>query len=311
MLPLVSICIPNYNKAAFISETIDSVYNQTYPNIELIIVDDCSTDNSLGIIQNKIINAPFKTTVLFNFENKGVCFSLNKAIRIAQGKYYQMIGSDDLILTNKITNQVNIFEKLSDDYAIVFGKSYRMDITGKYLEKDYYESIDFDPSLLKTAKFEDLLLKNFIPSCSHLVRTSAIKEVGMYDESLRAEDWDLWLRLTKKFHFFFTNEYDSIYRIVPTSLSNNPENFADIYSALCKTLLKHINYSFTADRNIAINIAYFSLIVYKYNGKDAKKLLQKNLQLNKNLKSLILFISSHLGIKYNYYEALKFRKKLD
>jgi glycosyltransferase involved in cell wall biosynthesis len=311
MLPLISICIPNYNKASFIAETIDSVYRQTYPNIELIIVDDCSIDNSVEVINHKIKDAPFKTTFLQNNLNSGICYSLNKAIRTATGKYYQMIGSDDLILPHKIANQVTVFEKLPADYAIVFGKSYRIDILGNYLEKDYYESIDVDPSLLKTVGFEDLLLKNFISSSSHLVRMSAIMEVGMYDESLRAEDWDMWLRLSKIFKILFINEYNSVYRIVPSSLSNNSKNFATVYAAYSKTLLKHLNYSFIGNRNIAKNIESFSLTVYKYDGEDAKELLKKNLQLNKNLKSLILFISAQLGIKYSYYETLKFRKRSD
>lgn len=309
MLPLVSICIPNYNKAAFIGETIDSVYNQNYPNIELIIIDDCSTDHSSEIISNKIINAPFKTTFLQNKENKGICYSMNKAIQIAQGKYYQMIGSDDLLLSNKINNQVSVFENLPDNYAIVFGKSYRMDTLGKYLEQDYFESIDIDPVSLNDVGFEDLLLKNFISSCSNLVRLSAVKEVGMYDETLRVEDWDLWLRLTRKFNLFFINEYDSVYRIVPSSLTNDSKNFGDVYATYCKTILKHTDYSVKAKRNIARNMAALALIVFKYEGKDSKVLLKQNYHLNKSLKSFVLMVSSYLGLKYRYYEILKFKKK--
>ncbi|MDP4285499.1 MAG: glycosyltransferase [Bacteroidota bacterium] len=308
MAPLVTVCIPNYNKADFIGDTIDSIYSQIYRNIELIIIDDCSTDNSVEVIQNKIINPPFKTTFLQNSENRGICYSLNKAIEISNGKYYQMIGSDDLILNNKINNQVNILEQLSDDYALTFGKPYRIDIHGKSLQKDYYESIDFDISNLKNACFEDLLLKNFIPSTSHLVRMDAIKKVGMYDESLYAEDWDLWLRIIKQFKFFFTNEYDSAYRIVPSSLSNNSNNFANVYDSYCQTLLKHLNYSKKGNKYIAQNICSMAIIVYKYNGNSAKKLLEKNFQLNRSFKSLVLFIACKLGIKYSYYNSLKFKK---
>ncbi|MEO6731318.1 MAG: glycosyltransferase [Ferruginibacter sp.] len=310
MLPLVSICIPNYNKAAFIGETIDSVYKQSYANIELIIIDDCSTDNSVEVIREKIMGAPFQTTFLINKENKGICYSLNNAIKIAGGKYYQMVGSDDLILPDKITTQVEIFERLPIDYAIVFGKSYRMDHLGNYLPVDYYESIDVDIASLETAGFEDLLLKNFISSSSHLVRTDAIKEVGLYDESLRAEDWDLWLRLSKLFKFLFIDEYNSIYRIVPSSLSNNSNNFASIYTAYCKTLLKHLNYSAKGNRNIAESIRLFSLMVYKYNGDDAKKMLKENLRLNRNFKSVVLLLAAQLGIKYSFYEKLKSGKRL-
>ncbi|WP_018610985.1 glycosyltransferase family 2 protein [Segetibacter koreensis] len=309
MLPLVSICIPNYNKAEFITETIDSVFNQTYRNIEVIIIDDCSSDNSVEVIEKKIINAPFKVIFLKNTENRGICYSLNNAVKIAEGKYYQMIGSDDLILPNKISRQVETLEQLTEDYALVFGKPYRMDVHGNYLQKDYYQSIKVDVSSVETLGFEELLLKNFISSTSHLVRMNAIKEVGMYDETLRVEDWDLWLRLTKKFKFIFLNEYDSVYRIVPTSLTNNLKNFSSVYSTYCKTLLKHINYSATGNKNIAKNIALLALIVYKYNGENSKDLLRTNFLLNKNIKSLLLYLSAAVGIKYEYYSAVKSWRK--
>lgn len=311
MQPLVSICIPNYNKADFIGDTIDSVYNQSYRNIELFIIDDGSTDQSVNIIEDKISNAPFKAILLQNKKNSGICYSLNNALRLAEGQYYQMLGSDDKILPDKINSQVNIFEKLPTDVAIVFGKSYRMDIEGNYLQSDYYESIDIDNSIINSLRFEDMLSKNFISSASHLVRMNAMREVGMYDESLRAEDWDIWLRIIKRYGFSFTDEYDSVYRIVPSSLSNNSKNFSEIYAAYSKSLLKHLGYSRQGNRNIAKNIEQLSLVVYKYAGVDAKELLKKSFRLNKNLKSFLLFITSQLGIEYHFYELLTFRKKIN
>jgi hypothetical protein len=131
----------------------------------------------------------------------------------------------------------------------------------------------------------------------------------MYDETLRAEDWDMWLRLSRKYKFYFTNHYDSVYRIVPSSLSNNAKNHGEIYFAYCKTLLKHLNYSPAGNRNIARNIQIMSPVVYKYNGENSSELLRKNFFLNKNLKSFLLFVASYAGIPYNFYETLKFRKK--
>ena len=76
-----------------------------------------------------------------------------------------------------------------------------------------------------------------------------------------------------------------------------------------KTKLKHTDYSAKAKRNIAKNIAALALIVYKYEGKDTKALLKENYHLNKSLKSFVLMVSSYLGLKYSYYEILKFKKK--
>lgn len=303
---LVSICVPNFNKANFIGNTIESIYNQTYTNLELFIIDDCSTDSSVEIIEGKILQAPIPVYFIRNEKNRGVCSSLNAAIKSARGKYYQMLGSDDIILPDKIEKQVTIFESLTEEYGLVFGKPYRMDTNGDYLKEDYYRSIQVEDSEIQKAGFEELLLKNFISSTSHLIRMSSLKEVGLYDESLRVEDWDLWLRLVKQFKYYYTGEYDSVYRIVPSSLTNNSQNYASVYSTYCRTLLKHVGYSKTGNRNIAKNLKSLSLKVFKYDGADSVELLKQSYILNKDVKTFILYIAAYLGIKYRAYESLKF-----
>ena len=129
-LPLVTIIIPSYNHAQYISNAIESVLNQKYDNIELIIVDDGSTDNSHKVILKYKNNA--KVVTILNQVNKGQSAVINQALLIAKGKYVQILPSDDWFLPEKTSLQVNLMESLNDDVGVVYaaGKRFYED-TGK------------------------------------------------------------------------------------------------------------------------------------------------------------------------------------
>ena len=112
-IPLVTIGIANYNYARFVTHALESVANQTYKNCELIIVDDCSTDNSVEVIQDWIDNysGNFKIEFIKNSKNTGVAKVYNSILERVSGKYYQIIDADDFIFPDKIARQVSILEK--------------------------------------------------------------------------------------------------------------------------------------------------------------------------------------------------------
>jgi glycosyltransferase involved in cell wall biosynthesis len=111
--PLVTIGIANFNYARFVTQALDSAASQTYENCELIIVDDCSNDNSVEVIQKWIgaYNGDFKITFIKNDENFGVAKVCSLILERATGKYYQILDADDVILPTKIAKQVSILEK--------------------------------------------------------------------------------------------------------------------------------------------------------------------------------------------------------
>ena len=107
--PLVSIITPNYNCSRFITETIESVLAQTYTNWEMIIVDDCSTDNSYQI-SLEYSQKDSRIKVYKNDKNSGAAFSRNSALDIAQGEYIAFLDSDDLWETVKLEKQINFIQ---------------------------------------------------------------------------------------------------------------------------------------------------------------------------------------------------------
>ena len=124
--PFVDIILPNYNKADFLEEAINSVIGQTYKNWHLYIIDDNSSDNS-GKIIDRLVNQKNITIVKLN-KNKGPSFCRNYAMRISKSKYISFIDSDDSWTTNKLEKQINFMEKNNlnftyTDYTTFFEKN--------------------------------------------------------------------------------------------------------------------------------------------------------------------------------------------
>jgi glycosyltransferase involved in cell wall biosynthesis len=296
---LVTICIPNYNKAAFVERTLKSVYNQTYRNIELIIIDDCSTDNSSSIIETLLKDCPFEFTFLKNETNRGVCFGANKGVQLAKGKYFQVLSSDDIILPDKIAHQVSILENTADDTAFIYSPIKIIDEEDSFIEKNYFEDIGWGNSEVPSGNiYEALLGLNFIPALTTLIKTNCIKNVGSYDEQLRSEDWEMSLLLSQKYKVIYDEKITAYYRVEKNSLMHSGNNKAIVYDSFCKTLIKHAGQNKQLDQKIFKNISKFALIIYANDGSTGNYWLKKSLLHSFSLKQLIYTITSYLHIKH-------------
>ena len=204
--PLVSIVIPSYNHKKFIGDCINSVIQQSYENIELIIIDDGSEDGSLIEIE-KYIEVCSKRFVRFEFikrENKGLARTLNESLGWCKGKYYAAVASDDIILKNKVKNQVSFMEKNNDTVA-VFGNVISIDEAGKEIETKKDKS--------RFYSFRDIILHNhYLPASTQMMRTNTLKEVGGYYPDILIEDWYMWLKISEHGNIYFMEDIFSMYR---------------------------------------------------------------------------------------------------
>lgn len=132
---LVSIITPSYNTEKYIIETIQSVQQQTYVNWEMLIVDDCSTDNTVEIVKKYIENTGEKRIrLLFNEKNSGVAISRNYALREAKGHWIAFLDSDDLWLPEKLEKQIKFMKE--NNYAFTY-TDYMIQLNGKWLPYVY------------------------------------------------------------------------------------------------------------------------------------------------------------------------------
>lgn len=302
--PLVSIGIPYLNGEKYIVETLESVKRQDYNNIELILLDDGSVDRSKLIVENWIIsNKSYFTRVIsiYNTTNMGVGYSSWRLVKTSSGKYFHKLDSDDLIFPSKISDQVRVLEE-NPEVALVYSNTIRMDSEGNDLKEDYFTQQGFSVIANNEGPsgyvFEPLLKENFIPASSVLVRKSCIDGAGGYDEKLYSEDWDMWLRITKKYKVLFMKGYYSKYRIHSSSMMQHKNTLIKVFNSLNVTLLKHLGMSRELDKIIAKHFYTNTIGLYRF-GEIHQNFLEKNLYINKDSKSLLYYLLGLLNLKVN------------
>ncbi len=217
--PLVSVIATCYNHAHFVIEGLEGIRRQTYPNIELIITDDCSTDDSVARIRAWVEEHGVDCRLVLHDHNQGLCRTLNEALAAASGKYVAIVSVDDVWLPEKTARQVALMEALPESVAVVYSDAYVIDEAGRSLPGPYIRARVKRSDTPEGDIFAVLLQDwNFIPAMATLIRHSCLRAVGPYDESLVLEDIDMWLRLARCCQFAFDPIVSANYRILPTSL---------------------------------------------------------------------------------------------
>lgn len=205
--PLVSIIIPCYNHERFVQESIQSVINQSYNNIELIIIDDGSTDASVEKIQ-ELIPLCEKRFTRFKFRyrpNKGLSTTLNEALEWSHGEYLVSLASDDIMLENRIEIQVKLLNN-NEKIVAVFGSVYLIDEGNRKVGE---EVINYP----QVYNFKSIFLhEHRIFSPTQMIRYASLKEVGGYKDGLVIEDWYMWLKLAKIGDILVVPEFFAKYR---------------------------------------------------------------------------------------------------
>jgi glycosyltransferase involved in cell wall biosynthesis len=189
--PLVSVIIPAYNAAAFLGETLTSVFSQTYSNYEVIVVNDGSPDTA----ELEKVLAPFRDRLIYlEQENKGPSGARNNAIRKARGEFVAFLDSDDTWLPDYLAEQIRFIDG-EQAFDMVYSDAWLFG-DGPLSGRRFMESA---PST-GPVTFESLLLyqTSVITSCT-VVRRQSVIDAGLFDERfIRCEDFDLWIRLAHR-----------------------------------------------------------------------------------------------------------------
>ncbi|MDH1365256.1 glycosyltransferase [Acinetobacter johnsonii] len=225
--PLVSIVIPCYNHEQFVQDCIQSVIDQTYENIELIIIDDGSKDHSVESIQ-KMVPKCDERFIRFEFRsrpNKGLSATLNEAIKWCKGNYFSIIASDDIMLEKKTAIQVDFLEKNLDTVAL-FGSA------------DYIDENNNIKSQNSLKEKEYLFDKIFLNECAffaptQMLRMNTLLKIGGFDEKILVEDWYMWLKMAEEGRVYCLSNVLALYRI---HSENSTRNSKFIYENNLKTL---------------------------------------------------------------------------
>lgn len=192
--PLVSVVLPTYNRREYLTEAIESVINQTYSNIELIVIDDHSSESPRNIVDN-ISNSGLQNIVFLRHEeNKGVSAARNTGIEQANGQLVALLDDDDLWSPDKIERQVVEFQRGGSETGVVCSGIRSIDADGSTIRA---REVQYTGSITK-----ELLCGAIVPLPSVVVRRDVLLEAGLFDERLLAyEDQEWMIRLSQHCEF--------------------------------------------------------------------------------------------------------------
>jgi len=304
--PLVSVIAVCFNHSRFLAECLDSIRNQTYKNVQLLIIDDCSTDSSVLTIRDWISRTKMDCTFLVHKENMGVCSTLNEALSYANGKYVAMIATDDIWMPEKLARQVAHLESLSESAGVLYSDAYQINEDGDQLPRLFIESHRHFAVAPEGNILPALLEGNFIPAMTTLIRRTALETVGPYDERLAYEDFDMWLRLSHRFMFAFSPYISAKYRIVSTSLTSTvlrpgkPSRFVSDFIIYSKCLRRY-RLDETTRKKVIDKLTQVAHRLRKRGYPNAPKYLWTAFRYNLRLTTLGMLILSLFGIPYGSF----------
>jgi glycosyltransferase involved in cell wall biosynthesis len=274
--PLVTIGVLSYNNAKYILECLESIKNQTYSPIELIINDDFSDDNSVDLIDKWLKQNNLNTLFIKSNKNRGITKSSNKIISNISGEYFCLIGSDDLMTINRIELCVDKFQKIENDYGFIYSDMHYIDEESNQLE------MNWNHPFFKGYCYKEYFFNKFRMPAPTLFYRSRIFNDLLFDSTLIAEDIDFQSRALYSWKVDFLDEKTILYRHSSPSSQKRKSKITyyehNLYTR--KVKIKHL-------RNLPF--------------KEKKALLLSYLS---NIKSLVFnkkFLSFHYAIKLIWY----------
>ncbi|MCV2487282.1 glycosyltransferase family 2 protein [Flavobacterium sp. SH_e] len=222
-LPLVTVICLCYNHEKFVIEALNSIVNQTYKNIEIIVADDFSNDNSKKVITDWLKNHPTAQFILSKI-NLGNTKTFNKALQFSKGEYIIDLAADDVLLKECVEKQVNAFlNSNKKNLAVVYGNAEVISENNNHIR--YYYKVDADKKAIVKPASGDiykaiLSQSSMICSISSMMKKEVLIELNGYDENLSYEDLDIWIRASRNYNFEFIDSVLVQKRELANSLGN-------------------------------------------------------------------------------------------
>jgi len=290
--PFFSVIIPLYNKEKYIKSTLDSVFNQSFKNFEIIIVDDGSLDNSLAVIK-EYNSSKIK---IFSQDNSGPSVARNLGIEKAIGNFTCFLDADDYWCSDHLAN----FKDSINKYPLekVFCNNYKIKFSEKSLKKATFSYLpDFSQIVLIKNYFKSSMLYSIATSSSICIESQVIKNNKFDTTLLSGQDTDLWIRLGLKYSYIFNKNTSFIYdKSVPFSLSKS-NNSTLRFPITQKFIREEKNNIFL--KRLMDNIRFSLIIKFRLeNNKEKINLLTRQIE-NKNLnyKQIILLYMPSIILK--------------
>lgn len=215
-MPKVSVVIPTYNRVKLLDNSISSVLAQTYRDFELLVIDDCSTDNTADFVSSI---GDERIKLIRNSSNKGIAGVRNIGVENSSGEYIAFLDDDDEWEPEKLGRQMNLLKTGSANLGCVY--------TGAFIVDSGGNPIRISVPQYRKRILSEILLRNFIITSSVILRTECFERVGLFDETIPyGEDYDMWIRIAQEFEFDYVKDPLIRYRLHQSSISGNNATIA-------------------------------------------------------------------------------------
>jgi glycosyltransferase involved in cell wall biosynthesis len=207
----VSVIMPCFNHGEFLMDSVNSILRQTHEDLELIVVDDCSTDNS-STVMTECAAQDRRVKPIRHEQNLGISRSRNDALQAADGEFVAFCDSDDTWEPEKLRMQLNLLRN-NPGYDLTYSETLIIDGRGLPTGQRFTDLFPL-PRIASGMLFQELIRRNFINIQSVLLRRECMREAGPFDEQIRwVEDWLYWIRLSRRHRFLYYSEPLARYRV--------------------------------------------------------------------------------------------------
>ncbi len=217
--PLVSILLLSMNHEGFIEQCISSLKEQSYKNIEVMYLDNASSDNTFEIAKKTLEESGISHKIFSNTKSKGISKNLNFLYKNSNGEYLIPLSTDDWLTPDSIYEKVKYFLQ-HPEFGMVYSSCY-------YYFHDTGETIEC-PQKNKYKQgwvLSEILKGNFIRSVGSIIKKGTLENVGLFDEDSLLEDWEMWIRIAEKFPIGYLNQELAFYRMKNGSNITSNENY--------------------------------------------------------------------------------------
>ncbi|WP_454169935.1 glycosyltransferase family 2 protein [Microbacterium paulum] len=235
-----AVIVTCYNQERFIRQSLDSIAAQTRAASEVVVIDGCSQDRSVRVIERWIAENDMPITFIAHDRNYGLCATLNQGMSEISSDFVLTLYGDDWLEPTRIEHQAPVLEGGPKDVCMVVGNMREVDRRGiPIVEHDYSARITPLESMTGAERVASLIAENVIPSPAVLLKADEVRRVGGYDESLTFDDYDMWLRLLSERTLLFAPDIVVNYRLLGSSLSRNPDRHGDFLLSEARMMFKH------------------------------------------------------------------------
>ena len=290
-MPKVSVIIPTYNSSTTISETLQSVFKQTYSDFEILLINDGSTDALMEVLND------FKDSRLqiLHYENGGLSAARNRGIDRASGDYLIFLDADDLWSSDKLESHVNALDnaqKINPKASVVYSWSYFLD------DETGVSYINY-PKPYEGYVLPKILESNFVTNGSNpMITRKAIDSVGYFNDDFKgASDWEYWIRLAQQWDYILIPKRQVFYRQSRASMSSNVSKMEQDQLRVIQETFPSIPSNLQPLKSVTLsNIYFYSAQLYSRQPPSP----EISAQLRKRLLQAIIANPSHLQKRYTY-----------